>query len=216
MKEYFVTTEDTEDVPVKRPTRGPVEPVSTVCASQKLDEIFKGGKDLKVSYEVPRLEGVDFVSERTTGMDPPPEEQFTPKTGGLGLKRKMNQEEKTGMRFVKKAKTLAEKRDQLQDEILKYGVAAIEKMYPRQSMFQQPLKKIIPKATGVRGSPIKMKPKPSGLDFDEIDVRKILKPLSHAKYIREPDYDHMVYINRREGLVPLSSLCKENTKTVLR
>ena len=90
---------------------------------------------------------------------------------------------------------MAEKRDQLQEEILKYGVAAIEKMYPRQAFYQQPIKKVT--SPKIRGSPIKMKPKT--LDFEEIDVRKILKPMSHGKYIREPDYDHMVFINRREG-----------------
>jgi hypothetical protein len=59
-----------------------------------------------------------------------------------------------------------------------------------------------------------MKPKPAGLDFEEVDVRRILRPASHAKYIHEPAYDSVVYIHRRDGLVPLSSLCK-NAKTVL-
>ena len=39
--------------------------------------------------------------------------------------------------------------------------------------------------------------------------------MSHAKYIKDPDYDYMVFINRKEGLVPLSSLCKEDSKTVM-
>ena len=34
-------------------------------------------------------------------------------------------------------------------------------------------------------------------------------------YFQEPDYDHMVFINRREGLVPLSSLCKDDVKSVM-
>ena len=125
--------------------------------------------------------------------------QFVPKTGGLGLKRKLateSQKDNNGLK-LKKAKTLAEKRDHLQEDIMKYGVAAIEKMYPRQQ--QNTISENQKKSKFVRGSPIKMKPKPSGLDFDEIDVRKILRPLSHAKYIKEPDYDHMVFINRREG-----------------
>ena len=135
------------------------------------------------------------------------------KTGGLGLKRKTT--DKTGTNIIKskKAKTLAEKREHLRDDIMKYGVAAIEKMYPRQNFYQQTQKKIVPKVA--RGSPIKMKPKPSGLDFEEVDARKILKPMSHAKYIKDPDYDYMVFINRKEGLVPLSSLCKEDSKTVM-
>ncbi len=50
--------------------------------------------------------------------------------------------------------------------------------------------------TGIRNSPIKMKPKPIGFDFAEVDARKILKPFSHDKYIHEPDYDTVVYISR--------------------
>ena len=33
--------------------------------------------------------------------------------------------------------------------------------------------------------------------------------------LQEPEYDHMVFINRREGLVPLSSLCKDDVKSVM-
>ena len=40
---------------------------------------------------------------------------------------------------MKKAKTLAEKREFLHEDMMKYGVAAIEKMYPRQKFYQQPL-----------------------------------------------------------------------------
>ena len=59
-----------------------------------------------------------------------------------------------------------------------------------------------------------MKPRPSG-DFEEIDARRILRPLSHDKYIHTPQGDNtVVYIARRSGLVPLSSLCKDS-KTVM-
>ena len=44
-----------------------------------------------------------------------------------------------------------------------------------------PVKKLT--ATKVK-TPIKMKPRPHGVDFEEIDVRKILKPFSHSKYIK--------------------------------
>ena len=33
--------------------------------------------------------------------------------------------------------------------------------------------------------------------------------------LQEPEYDHMVFINRREGLVPLSSLCQDDVKSVM-
>ena len=89
----------------------------------------------------------------------------------------------------KKPKTLAEKRDQLQDDIMKYGVAAIEKMYPRQTNYNEPpVKKISPAAAKMMKSPIKMKPRPHGVDFEEVDVRKILRPLSHSKYIKVKFY----------------------------
>ena len=55
----------------------------------------------------------------------------------------------------------------------------------RQASYQHepvsPVKKIT--ATKAK-TPIKMKPRPQGVDFEEIDVRKILKPLSHSKYIK--------------------------------
>ena len=57
----------------------------------------------------------------------------------------------------------------------------------RQASYQEqhepvsPVKKLT--ATKVK-TPIKMKPRPQGVDFEEIDVRKILKPLSHSKYIK--------------------------------
>ena len=64
-------------------------------------------------------------------------------TAGLGLKRKTeNQQNQLQQaqcslggpisKQPKKPKTLFEKRNNLQAEILRYGVAAIEKMYPRQ------------------------------------------------------------------------------------
>jgi hypothetical protein len=64
-------------------------------------------------------------------------------TAGLGLKRKpensQSQQQSRPCQAAcssgkaKKPKTLHEKRLNLQAEILRYGVAAIEKMYPRQS-----------------------------------------------------------------------------------
>ena len=63
------------------------------------------------------------------------------------------------------------------------------------------------KVLGARGTPVKMKPKPVGFDFDEVDVRKILRPNSHSKYIHEPAFDSVVFIARPKGIVPLSTLC---------
>ena len=198
----------------KPSTREPGQPIQEVCASQKLEQVLDDPNvELKVSYKIPESEAAKYVSEKTTGMEMPPEAHFVGKTAGLGLKRK-NAEIAKEVK-AKKAKTLAQKRDQLEEDIMKYGLAAIEKLYPR-----QPLNEVQPVSPNKRpnkakGTPIKMKPKPLNLDFEEVDARKILKPFSHGKYIKEPDYDHMVYINRREGLVPLSSLCKEDAKSVM-
>ena len=38
-----------------------------------------------------------------------------------------------------------------------------------------------------------------------MDARKILKPFSHDKYIKEPE-PGVVFVSRRDGLVPLNSL----------
>jgi hypothetical protein len=43
-----------------------------------------------------------------------------------------------------------------------------------------------------------MKPKPPGFEFAEVDARSILKPYTHDKYIREPDFNSVVYISRCE------------------
>jgi hypothetical protein len=48
-------------------------------------------------------------------------------------------------------------------------------------------------ATKVK-TPIKMKPRPHGVDFEEIDVRKILKPFSHSKYIKVRKKKNPYYI----------------------
>ncbi len=111
---------------------------------------------------------------------------------GLGLRRKCNKSNR-------KPKTLSEKREALEKDIQKYSVDTLEKMYP-------PAKPRM-RSKSHRPSPVKMRPKPSGLDFEEVDARRILRPLSHAKYIHEPAHDTVVYIARRDGLVPLSSLC---------
>jgi hypothetical protein len=51
-------------------------PIDEICSSATLDDLLvKSQLDLKVSYPIPRCEGADFVSEKTTGTDLPPEIQ---------------------------------------------------------------------------------------------------------------------------------------------
>lgn len=141
---------------------------------------------------------------------------------GLGIKRKVTGTKETRTPITnqalvasKKAKTLSEKRDIIQDEIMKYGLAEVEKMYPRQTPEQAREREEYfagKRAAKAAGKPlqVKMKPKPVGMNFEEVDVRHILKPASHDKYIHEPSHDSVVYISRRNGIVPLSSLCKDS------
>ena len=133
-------------------------------------------------------------------------------TAGLGQKkksRKMKGRMDPGTVPSAKAKTLAKKRTKLEDDILKYGVAVIEKFYPRQSGKTSHVKK-----SSEHKPAYKMKPLPHDLHFEEVDIRKILKLGSHTKYIKRPDHSSVVYINRMNGLVPLSTLYKD-AKTLM-
>ena len=183
------------------------------------------------TFEVPRSAAADHVTLPDSDK-PLPElllnyHQSTASVG-LGLKRKEAQAVAKNcaidgaQNIRKKPKTLSEKRKFLDDDITRYGPMSIEKMYPRQ---QQPKNNQAVSSS----SPIKvmkMKPKPIGLpDYEEVDARTILKPNSHDKYIRDPLYDSVVYIERRGsrsdynsiagGLVPLSTLVSQNSTTVL-
>eukprot|EP00094_Tigriopus_californicus_P002821 TCALIF_02720-PA protein Name:"Similar to sox17a-b Transcription factor Sox-17-alpha-B (Xenopus laevis)" AED:0.27 eAED:0.29 QI:0/0.5/0.4/0.8/0.5/0.8/5/0/1615 len=185
----------------------PKDSIQAICASSTLDEFLNNDAKLCISYKVPHSISADYVSERTTGMPLPDSESVAIGVmAGLGIKRKTANIVGPPL---KKAKTLSEKREALERDIVKYGMATVEKMYPRQT----PRSKGVPgrRGSNFNKSVTKMKPKPSGVDFEEVDARDILKPLSHDKYIREPLYDSVVFITRRSGLVPLSSLCKDAT-----
>ena len=53
-------------------------PITEICASSALDALLQSEVKLKVSFPVARCEGADYVSEKTTGTDLPPEFQVTP------------------------------------------------------------------------------------------------------------------------------------------
>ena len=138
---------------------------------------------------------------------------------GLGLKKRSA--DRMGRMTISslepqlsKAKTLAEKRRKLQEDMMKYGVAAIERLYPRQA------RKMASPSTSIKN---KQRPKmtpfkvPSGVEtehYEEVDARQILKPWSHSKYIQEPD-NRVVYVHRRDGLVPLSTLSKQSSTAAM-
>ena len=139
-------------------------------------------------------------------------------TAGLGQKKKAEQRMRMGGRMAglddissNKAKTLAEKRTKLREDILKYGVAAIEKLYPRQG---RKAAGNVKKSPGPKHLTFRLKPAPHDGNFQEVEAWKILKPFSHGKYIKQPDVSKVVYIQRKSGLVPLSSLCKQS-KTII-
>ena len=139
-------------------------------------------------------------------------------TAGLGQKKKAELRMRMGGRMgglddisSNKAKTLAEKRTKLREDILKYGVAAIEKLYPRQG---RKAVANVKKSPGPKHLTFRLKPAPHDGNFQEVEAWKILKPFSHDKYIKQPDVSKVVYIQRKSGLVPLSSLCKQS-KTII-
>eukprot|EP00095_Tigriopus_kingsejongensis_P009626 maker-scaffold94_size379870-snap-gene-0.12 protein:Tk09626 transcript:maker-scaffold94_size379870-snap-gene-0.12-mRNA-1 annotation:"hypothetical protein L798_11659" len=180
--------------------------IRAICSSTTLDEFLARDAQLRITYEVPHSISADFVSERTTGMPLPDSESvIIGVMAGLGIKRKTaNVIGPAG----KKAKTLSEKRAGLERDIEKYGLAAAERMYPPCSNKQPPRHR---RGSFPQSPAVKMRPKPTGYDFEEVDARDILHPFSHDKYIHPPLYDSVVFIERRTGLVPLSSLCPEAT-----
>ena len=116
-----------------------------------------------------------------------------PVVAGLGYKAK---------EAKKKAKprTLQEKREQMESDVNKYGREAVSKMYAAEDEAFADKRKTHHRH---RSTPIKMKPKPTGFNFEEKSARAILRPFSHHKYIHEPPMDTVVYISRRNGIVPL-------------
>jgi len=196
-----------------------------IWSSSLLDQCLSTeSKELKVTYTIPHSQVTDSVKLKIPEM-PSEDLKFAPKTAGLGLKRKKDVSGRmmgTATKMmssnsasenhppIKKAKTLSEKRKNIEMEIMKYGILAVEKMYPR----QQNSKFVKNMSLMNRGSPIKMKAKPVDLDFEEVDALDILEPFSHAKYIHQPDQNSVVYIQRRKGLVPLSSICTDSTTLI--
>merc|ERR1719507_1173813 len=119
-------------------------------------------------------------------------------TAGLGQKKKAEQRMRMGGRMgglddisSNKAKTLAEKRTKLREDILRYGVAAIEKLYPRQG---RKAAGNVKKSPGPKNLTFRLKPAPHDGNFQEVEAWKILKPFSHGKYIKQPDVSKVVYI----------------------
>ena len=155
----------------------PSNGIEGVCSSKLFDEdvlsneTSAGLNRTPFTFKVPRCVAADHIN--LPGSEVPLSELMANyfqgnQAVGLGLKRKAAQEaaaSKTGtviagMRNRRKPKTLSEKRQFLQQDIIRYGVDAIERMYPRQ---QHHNKKNPPRS--LLDSPIKgmkMKPKPTG------------------------------------------------------
>eukprot|EP00090_Calanus_glacialis_P009738 TRINITY_DN18135_c0_g1_i1.p1 TRINITY_DN18135_c0_g1~~TRINITY_DN18135_c0_g1_i1.p1 ORF type:complete len:2159 (-),score=869.91 TRINITY_DN18135_c0_g1_i1:100-6576(-) len=191
----------------------------SVFSSGLLDHILMGNTELVGAADIP----TNLANEGITDVNKEDMERIREQIekremleglrAGLGQKKKAEMRMKSRMDLFSvssaKAKTLAEKRSKLQDDILKFGVAAIEKFYPRQSRKSSHGRKNSDPRSAYR-----MKPVPHDMHFEEVEASKILKPYSHAKYIKQPEYSSVVYINRKDGLVPLSTLCKES-KTLM-
>jgi len=190
-----------------------------VFASELLNHLLNGQTELVGAANIPAnlaIEGItdlDNIDMEKISEQIEKREMLEGLRAGLGQKKKTEVMMKSRMGDFAvssaKAKTLAEKRNKLQEDILRFGVAAIEKLYPRQGR-----KTVQSRRNSDTRSAYRMKPAPHDLQFDEVAASKILKPFSHSKYIKQPEYSSVVYIHRKDGLVPLSTLCKES-KTIM-
>jgi len=190
----------------------------SVFSSGLLDHLLMGKTELVGAAEIPTnlaKEGITDINKDMEKISEQIEERDILEGLRAGLGQKKKTEMKMRMRMGNfavssaKAKTLAEKRSKLQEDILKFGVAAIEKLYPRQGR-----KSTNTRRTSDTRSAYRMKPVPHDMHFEEVEASKIIRPYSHSKYIKQPEYSSVVYIHRKDGLVPLSTLCKES-KTVI-
>ena len=201
-----------------------------VFRSDMLEDVLEKDSELVGSVPVPKsLAWKGFTESSTEHMEKISEQLERNDEGisaGLGQKKKTELKMRMKGRMMggsstiedissSRAKTLAEKRTKLREDILKYGVAAIEKLYPRQGGSSS-VKRTGGSSSRRIGSSksFKLKPAPHDTSSAEIDARKILRPYSHDKYIKHPDDNPVVYIQRRHGLVPLSTLSKQSRTLV--
>ena len=76
MKSYVPRAPEAKDVEAQEPVSKEKLPISEICQSSALDAFLESPKiGLTIKYPLPRCEGADFVSEKTTGSDLPPELQ---------------------------------------------------------------------------------------------------------------------------------------------
>eukprot|EP00092_Neocalanus_flemingeri_P016630 GFUD01017991.1.p1 GENE.GFUD01017991.1~~GFUD01017991.1.p1 ORF type:complete len:2163 (+),score=717.19 GFUD01017991.1:64-6552(+) len=191
----------------------------SVFSSGLLDHLLMGKTELVGAADIPANLAIEGITDVNKDDMKRIREQIEKRDlleglrAGLGQRKKKETMMKSRMGDFavssSKAKTLAEKRTKLQEDIMRFGVAAIEKLYPRQGR-----KSVHVKRNSDPRSAYRMKPVPHDMHFEEVEASKILKPYSHSKYIKQPEYSTVVYIHRKDGLVPLSTLCKES-KTVL-
>ena len=225
------TTETPADTPAP-PSKD--EAGHGVFSSNLLEDVLEKDSELVGSVPVPRSLAWRGFSETTSEVMEKISEQLERNeegiSAGLGQKKKTEQKMRMQGRMMggggsvaedissNRAKTLAEKRTKLREDILKYGVAAIEKLYPRQgggSAVKRTGGTSSRKSSFSRNTTFKLKPAPHVTNSAEIDAWKILRPYSHDKYIKHPDHNPVVYIQRRHGLVPLSTLGRQSSGATL-
>ena len=204
-----------------------------VFSSDRLEDALEKDSGLVGSVPIPMSLALKGLSEYSSDYAEQITEQLERNeegiSAGLGQKKKTETKMRMNMKgrmmgggsstiediSSNRAKTLAEKRTKLREDILKYGVAAIEKLYPRQGGSSS-VKRTGGSASRRLGSSktFKLKPAPHDTGSAEIDAWKILRPFSHDKYIKHPDHNPVVFIQRRHGLVPLSSLSRQTRPMV--
>ena len=221
--ESFGNTDDHDPEPEL--DKKPVKP--GVFCSDMLEDVLEKDSELSETVVVPKslawkgfleksLEESEMISEQL-------EKNEEGIKAGLGQKKKTEQKMRMGRMMgagedisSNRAKTLAEKRTKLREDILKYGVAAIEKLYPRQGQHGSRVKTggSGGRKSGSRNMTFKLKPAPHDPTVGEIEAWKILRPYSHDKYIKQPESSQTVFIQRKHGLVPLSTLCRQSKTSI--
>ena len=150
---------------------------ANVFSSGLLDDLLSQKMEIAKREIFPTNLAMGGISEVKADAREVIEQQLEARETLEGLRAGLGQQQKSRMKMrmqnaaqCSKVKTLAMKREKLAADIMRFGVAAIEKLYPRQQQKQQSQARR--KSTGSRRdshkSPFKMKPAPHDVHFEEV------------------------------------------------
>ena len=150
---------------------------ANVFSSGLLDDLLSQKMEIAKREIFPTNLAMGGISEVKADAREVIEQQLEARETLEGLRAGLGQQQKSRMKMrmqnaaqCSKVKTLAMKREKLAADIMRFGVAAIEKLFPRQQQKQQSQARR--KSTGSRRdshkSPFKMKPAPHDVHFEEV------------------------------------------------